>query len=33
MDVAVDDAQPAFCGGFLLLQRAVDDVAHGSLLR
>ena len=33
MDVAIDDAQPALRGRFLLEYRAVDDVAHAILLR
>ena len=32
MHVAIDDAQPAFGGGFLFQNWAVDDVAHAILL-
>ncbi len=32
MDIAIDDAQPALGGDFLLKNRAVDDVAHAILL-
>ena len=32
MHVAIDDAQPAFGGGFLCEDGAVDDVTHAILL-
>ena len=32
MHVAIDDAQPAFGGGFLGEDGAVDDIAHAILL-
>jgi hypothetical protein len=33
MDIAVDDPQAAFGGGFLVEQRAVDDITHAILLK
>ena len=33
MDIAVDDPQARFRGGFLVEHRAVDDITHAILLR